>query len=152
MNKIHNQESVGKDISHLFRSISIFVGRELEPYGIGSAQFPFLMLLLHEDGVSQEQLANSIKCDRATSARSIARLLDAGYVRREVDPTDRRAYRVFLTEHGIDMRHVLLSISTELNNILMAGFKNEEKLFFTDMIQKAAMNIAKENESKKECR
>ena len=88
------------------------------------------MLLLHEDGVSQEQLANSIKCDRATSARSIARLLDAGYVRREVDPTDRRAYRVFLTEHGIYMRHVLLSISTELNNILMAGFKNEEKIIF----------------------
>jgi DNA-binding MarR family transcriptional regulator len=111
MDQLRTQESIGRDVSHLFRSIRNFMGRQLEPYGIGDAQFPFLMLLLHEDGISQEYLATALKCDRATSARSIARLEDAGYVSRVVDPDDKRAYKVFLTEQGHYMGQIVWSVS-----------------------------------------
>lgn len=149
MDRLREQESIGRDISHLFRSIRNFMGRQLEPYGIGDAQFPFLMLLLHEDGISQEKLATSLKCDRATSARSIARLERAGYVRRVVDPDNRRAYKVFLTEQGKDMGHIMWSVSRDLNVMLLEGFTDEEKLAFRDMITRAGMNISKWNETRK---
>lgn len=149
MDKLRTQESIGRDISHLFRSIRNFMGRQLEPYGIGDAQFPFLMLLLHEDGISQECLATALKCDRATSARSIARLEDAGYVCRVVDPDDRRAYKVFLTEQGQDMGQIMWSVSRDLNDMLLEGFTDEEKLAFRDMITRAGMNISKWNEIRK---
>ncbi len=142
MDKLREQESIGRDISHLFRSIRNFMGRRLEPYGIGDAQFPFFMMLLHEDGISQERLATYLKCDRATSARSIARLENAGYVRRLVDPEDRRAYKVFLTEQGQELGDILWSVSKELNSMLLEGFSNEEKLDFRKMIKRAGTNIS----------
>lgn len=149
MDQLRTQESIGRDVSHLFRSIRNFMGRQLEPYGIGDAQFPFLMLLLHEDGISQEYLATALKCDRATSARSIARLEDTGYVRRVVDPDDKRAYKVFLTEQGHDMGQIVWSVSSDLNDMLLEGFTDEEKLAFRNMIQKAGTNISKWNQNRK---
>ncbi len=149
MDQLRTQESIGRDVSHLFRSIRNFMGRQLEPYGIGDAQFPFLMLLLHEDGISQEYLATALKCDRATSARSIARLEDTGYVRRVVDPDDKRAYKVFLTEQGHDMGQIVWSVSSDLNNMLLEGFTDEEKLAFRNMIKKAGTNISKWNQNRK---
>jgi len=149
MDQLRTQESIGRDVSHLFRSIRNFMGRQLEPYGIGDAQFPFLMLLLHEDGISQEYLATALKCDRATSARSIARLENAGYVRRVVDPNDRRAYKVFLTEQGHDIGQIVWSFSRDLNDILLEVFTDEEKLAFRNMIKKAGLNISKCNQNRK---
>lgn len=149
MDRLREQESIGRDISHLFRSIRNFMGRQLEPYGIGDAQFPFLMLLLHEDGISQEKLATSLKCDRATSARSIARLERAGYVHRVVDPDNRRAYKVFLTEQGTEMEHIMWAVSKDLNDILLEGFTEEEELAFRNMIQRAGVNISKRNQIRK---
>lgn len=149
MDQLRTQESIGRDVSHLFRSIRNFMGRQLEPYGIGDAQFPFLMLLLHEDGISQEYLATALKCDRATSARSIARLEDTGYVRRVVDPDDKRAYKVFLTEQGHDMGQIVWSVSSDLNDMLLEGFTDEEKLAFRNMIKKAGTNISKWNQNRK---
>jgi DNA-binding MarR family transcriptional regulator len=149
MDKLRTQESIGRDISHLFRSIRNYMGRQLAPYGIGDAQFPFLMLLLHEDGISQESLATALKCDRATSARSISRLEDTGYVQRFVDPDDIRAYNVFLKEQGKDMGHIMWSVSRDLNDMLLEGFTDEEKLAFRDMITRAGMNISKWNETRK---
>ncbi len=149
MDQLRTQESIGRDVSHLFRSIRNFMGRQLEPYGIGDAQFPFLMLLLHEDGISQEYLATALKCDRATSARSIARLEDAGYVSRVVDPDDKRAYKVFLTEQGHYMGQIVWSVSKDLNDILLEGFTDEEKLAFRNMIKTAGTNISKWNQDRK---
>ncbi|MGB3907736.1 MAG: MarR family transcriptional regulator [Methanomethylovorans sp.] len=149
MEKLRKHESIGRDISHLFRSIRNFMGRQLEPYGISDAQFPFLMLLLYEDGISQEKLATSLKCDRATSARAIAKLEYAGYVYRVIDPDNRRAYKVFLTEQGIEMEHILLAVSKDMNDILLEDFTEEEKLAFRNMIQRAGTNISKRNQTRK---
>ncbi|WP_340819754.1 MarR family transcriptional regulator [Methanolobus sp. WCC4] len=146
---INKHESIGRDISHLFRSINIYLSKELEPYGIGSGQFPFFMRLLHHEGVSQESLASMLRYDRATITRSVNKLEEMGYVSRKRDPNDKRAYCVFLTDKGREMESALFSISTKLNDVLLRGFSEEEKAMFISLIGKAAMNIAEENEIKK---
>ncbi len=138
-------ESIGRDISHLFRSMNIYLSKELEPYGIGSGQFPFFMRLLHQDGVSQETLASSLRYDRATITRSINRLEEMGYVVRKRDPLDKRVYCVHLTDKGQDMRDILFSLGSRLNAILLRGFNPQEQEVFISMVEKAAMNIAYEN-------
>ena len=146
---IKKHESIGRDISHLFRSINIYLSKELEPYGIGSGQFPFFMRLMHHEGVSQESLASSLKYDRATITRSVNKLEEMGYVTRKRDPCDKRAYCVYLTDKGREMKPVLLSISSRLNDVLLYGFSDEGKAMFISMMEKAAKNIACENEMKK---
>lgn len=146
---IKKHESIGRDISHLFRSINIYLSKELEPYGIGSGQFPFLMRLLHHEGVSQESLASMLRYDRATITRSVNKLEDLGFVSRKRDPNDKRAYCIYLTDKGREMESVLFDISAKLNDVLLKGFNDEEKAMFIALIGKAAMNIAEENETRK---
>ncbi|WP_342306366.1 MarR family transcriptional regulator [Methanolobus sp. ZRKC5] len=146
---IKKHESIGRDISHLFRSINIYLSKELEPYGIGSGQFPFFKLLMYHEGVSQESLASSLKYDRATITRSVNKLEEMGYVIRKRDPCDKRAYCVYLTDKGREMKPVLIDISSKLNDVLLHGFSTEEKAMFISMMEKAAKNIASENEMKK---
>ncbi len=146
---IKKHESIGRDISHLFRSINIYLSKELEPYGIGSGQFPFFKLLIHHEGVSQESLASSLKYDRATITRSVNKLEEMGYVTRKRDPYDKRAYCVYLTDKGREMKPVLICITSRINDVLLCGFSDEEKAMFISMMEKAAKNIASENEMRK---
>jgi DNA-binding MarR family transcriptional regulator len=52
------------------------------------------MVLYIKDGISQEILAKTLKVSKATSTRSIKSLEKEGYVYRQRDKNDLRAYRV----------------------------------------------------------
>ncbi|MDW7731352.1 MAG: MarR family transcriptional regulator [Methanolobus sp.] len=147
MAKAH--ESIGRESVLLSREIHIFISRELEPYGIGSAQFPFLMRLLRQDGISQESLTRALNCDRATGTRALNKLEDKGYVRRETDPRDKRAYCVFLTEKSRHLEPVIRRMSSQINEVIFKGFTDEEKALFLGMITRAIGNISTENDARK---
>jgi DNA-binding MarR family transcriptional regulator len=121
----------------------------MEPYGLGSGQFSFLLRLLHHDGISQEILIKDLDCDRATGTRSINKLEENGYVRREKDPQDRRAYRICLTEKSRQLGPVIQQMSMLLNDIVFDGFTGEEKALFIGMIRRAIGNISSENDLRK---
>jgi DNA-binding MarR family transcriptional regulator len=125
------------------------VTKELEPYGIGSGQFPLMMRLLHCDGIKQEELASSLNYDRATIARSMNRLEEIGYITRERDPDDKRAYIICLTKKGTSMENVLMKISTRLNDVVLHGFTEDETVSFISMLMRAVENISSENNIRK---
>lgn len=140
---------MGRESALLSREINVFLARELEPYGIGSGQFPFLMRLMHHDGISQESLTKALNCDRATGTRALNKLEEKGYVRRETDPRDKRAYCVFLTERSRLLEPAIKSISSQINDVVFRGFTDEEKTLFLSMINRATDNISAENDARK---
>src|SRR5512138_3362543 len=92
-------------IAHIYRSHVAYMARELEAYRVGSGQFEVLLFLFHEDGISQEKLSKALKVSKSTSTRAIQSLEKEGYVYRQRDENDLRAYRVYLTEKGKGMRY-----------------------------------------------
>jgi len=142
-------QSIGRDAFLFSREIHTFIAREMEPYGIGSGQFPFLIRLLHHDGISQEILIRDLDCDRATGTRAINKLEENGYVRRETDPQDKRAYRVCLTDKSRQLGPVIKQMSVLINDIVFDGFTGEEKILFVQMIKRAIGNISCENDIRK---
>lgn len=128
-------------IAQIYRSNLAFMTKELEAYRVGSGQFEFLLILYHKDGVSQETLAKFLKVSKATSARAIQNLEKEGYVYRERDETDLRAYRVYLTEKGKEMRDIIFKKQNAFINILFSDFTLEEKINFRLLIHKAAIKL-----------
>lgn len=147
--KARSHQSIGRDAFLFSREIHTFIARELEPFGIGSGQFPFLMRLLHHDGISQEILIKDLNCDRATGTRAINKLEENGYVLRETDPRDRRAYRVCLTDKARQMGPVIRQMSSMINDVVFNGFTAEEKDLFVRMMRRAINNISGENNLRK---
>lgn len=128
-------------VAHIYRSYLAYMAKELETYRVGSGQFEFLILLYHRDGVSQETLAKMLKVSKATSARATQSLEKEGYVYRERDESDLRAYRVYLTEKGKKMRDIIFKKLTSFIDILFSDFTLEEKEIFRLLIHKASIKL-----------
>ncbi len=134
-------EPIGKVISYIYRYQRIFLDKELEPYGIGSGQFSFIMSLCLKDGVKQETFARMYKMDKATVARAIKKLEDTGYVYRKQDAEDKRAYNVFLTEKGKDIGAKMKERAIKWDDIVIAGFSEEEKRLSAAFLERMEQNI-----------
>ncbi|MBU7018523.1 MAG: MarR family transcriptional regulator [Theionarchaea archaeon] len=138
------QKSLGRFISCIYRYTQMYIGKELEKYRIGSGQFSFLMTLYRRDGITQEDLANLLHVDKATSARAVKNLEKEGYIARKEDAEDKRKYRVFVTEKGREIESMMKSISSEWTARLLSGFTEDEKESVTIFLEKMVKNISEE--------
>lgn len=119
--------SYGKSISFLYRFIQIYTDKRLKSFNIGGGQFPFLMTLYAGDGISQEEITRGVVVDKGTTAKAIKKLVKEGYIRKEEDPDDKRAYKVYLTEKALQIKPILKEISAHVTDILSSGCTEEEK-------------------------
>ncbi|MGL5583195.1 MAG: MarR family winged helix-turn-helix transcriptional regulator, partial [Cetobacterium sp.] len=67
-------ENIGRYFSQMYRKGRIFYSQELKKFGLGSGQSIFLFQLYKKDGVSQDELANTLYIDKGTTARSLKTL------------------------------------------------------------------------------
>jgi DNA-binding MarR family transcriptional regulator len=72
----------------------------LSPLGITAREFGVLTLLARAGQLSQQAIGEQLRIDRTTMVAMVDVLEQAGFVRRERNPTDRRAYAVKLTPRG----------------------------------------------------
>jgi DNA-binding MarR family transcriptional regulator len=135
-----NQESVGRLASCIYRYGLIHIGNELKPYNIGSGQFNLLMALYHKDGINQETLTQSLKLDKATTARAITKLIKEGYVTRQKDDLDLRAYKIFLTKKAKKMEPIIKKILSRWTKTLLSGFTEDERKLFLDFLKRTVQN------------
>jgi DNA-binding MarR family transcriptional regulator len=92
---------IGKLISLINRQNQKYLAKELKDYQLGGGgQHSFLMEILTRPGINQDQLTNDLKFDKATTARTVKFLENAGYIVRKVDDKDRRSCLLYPTEKG----------------------------------------------------
>ena len=78
--------------------------------GITFEMLQVLSSLWHEQGITQQVLAERTAKDKACLTNLMNSLEKKGYVRREEDPTDRRGKLVFLTNEGEEFRNQIRPI------------------------------------------
>ncbi|MFC3745986.1 MarR family winged helix-turn-helix transcriptional regulator [Paenibacillus sp. GCM10012306] len=132
-----NKEPIGKLISLIHRQNQKTLSRQLIPYGIGSGgQHSFLKLIIGRPGVTQEQLTNELKFDKATTARAVKLLEQSGYIERKVDPDDRRSYLLYPTPKAMDFAPILQEILNGLNRKLSRHLTDEEEMQLISLLQR----------------
>jgi len=131
-----NHKSVGRYISILFRQGQNYITNEMKSHDIGRGQFIFLLVLYEHDGISQESLSSNLMIDKATTARAISKLEDAGYVVRKTDTKDRRVKNVYLTTKGRDIKPILTEKLIAWTDILMSDLEEHEKETLIDLLDK----------------
>jgi len=73
---------------------------KLQPYGFVGVMHLILLRAYRSPGTSQEEVARFYAIDKGSVARDALRLERMGCLRREIDPDDRRQYRLFSTPEG----------------------------------------------------
>lgn len=135
-----NESSIGRWISILYRYRQNFLSKRLETYHIGSGQHMFLLALANNDRISQEELSDYLKIDKATTAKAIRKLEYEGYVARAVDSTDKRAYQVFLTAKGYEVLPIIKAAVKEWERFITADLSESEGAVVEEILGKMARN------------
>jgi len=138
-------EHLGKHISLLYRQSQIYFNAELKKYKLGSGQYIFLLSLLENEGINQEQLADIVKIDKTTTARAVAKLESEGYLTRETCQEDKRAYILHATEKARSIHKILEGILDQWNAFMLADFTAEDKKNLRCLLDRAIQNILLRN-------
>jgi len=132
---------IGKHISLLYRQSQIYFNAELKKYQLGSGQYIFLLSLLENEGINQEQLADIVQIDKTTTARAVAKLEREGYLTRETCPEDKRAYILHATEKAHKIHAVLEKILDQWNERMFSDFEEKDKKILKGLLDRAIDNI-----------
>ncbi len=120
------EENVGFLLAKAYRrGYAIFRDR-LQDYGITPPQFSLLAFLWKEDGLSQAEISEKSRIDRATMVGLVDRLEKEGLVRRMKDASDRRARRICLTGKGRSLKAELCSIADEVTEVFTSNLSERE--------------------------
>lgn len=108
----------------------------LEPYHLTPPQFAAMAFLWKRDGISQVQLGELMHADRTTIGGIVERLEKLGLIKREVNPADRRACILYVTDKGWNLRKELERVAFEFNKSLGMIFTPEELSALKAMLKK----------------
>ncbi len=100
MNEDWKPFSYGRCFSIIYRHGNTINDRMIRKFKLSGVQSRYLNMIYENPGISQDALVQYYQIDKGAIAKSIRRLEELGYVRREHNPDDRRAYCLFPTEEA----------------------------------------------------
>ena len=129
------------EISKLFHDQ---MRKNSEDLGFKSGYRQILRFLMHEDGVTQVDIARHSHFTAPTVSVTLKKMEDEGLILRKTDKTDTRRTRVFITEKGKEWGTLLHERIMDCEQILIRGFSEEESEEFCHLLRKARENILAE--------
>jgi len=129
--------------SRIFRITQSYLDKVLKQYELSSGSYPYLLILRGNEGISQNKISEEIGCDKAMSARTITKLIRLGYLDRNKDETDSRAYKLYLTKKAKDIIPKVLEEIHKLVNLITKDLNDDEKIITLDSLSKILTNIKK---------
>lgn len=125
---------LGIVLQHYYATLN----ESLHPLGLSAGQVPVILRLACEQNVTQEALARHFHVDKGAVARAARRLDEGGFIRREIDPADRRAVRLFLTERGEQVVPELRRLGSAWEAAVMDGLDSNEQAVFRSTLARMA--------------
>ena len=117
--------------------------------GVTRAQWKVLFRLSRNPGLRQVELAEMLDIEPITLSRIVDRLEEAGLVRREADPTDRRAWRLELTDKAQPLISKLRKLADGLIEEAFDGLDDGELALMRATLTKIRENLAEAEAGRK---
>lgn len=95
--------------------------------GVTRAQWRTLTTLKRHEGINQGGLADLLEVEPITLCRMIDRLEEAGLVERRRDPSDRRAWLIFLTEKARPVLDQIRALADAMFAELLEGVSPKDQ-------------------------
>ena len=102
------------------REFTMALQKRAAALGFSPGQFPILIELWHEEGLTQRQLLDRIDVEQATLANTLSRMERDGLIVRKTHPGDRRAQIIELTQRGRDLEANAIAASEATEEMLLA--------------------------------
>jgi len=108
--------------------------------GFSPGQFPILLELWSEDGLTQKQLLERVDIEQATMANTLSRMERDRLVERRPHPSDKRAQLIFLTSKAAAMQAEAIEAAMAADTDLFKDFRQFERELLLEYIRRILEN------------
>jgi DNA-binding MarR family transcriptional regulator len=115
--------------------------KQIKRYGVSPEQWIILFRVVENNGLTQKELSDSTFKDQGNLTRMIDKLVQKGYLLRDTDENDRRSVNLHATHSSKQLVEKIAPISQQQNERLSEGFSEDEKKIFTELLNRAYLNI-----------
>jgi len=145
-----------KQIAFLVNDVARLMRRKFDQrcqtIGLTRAQWQVLAYVGRNEGTNQAGLAEFMEIEPITLSRHLDRMQASGIVERRQDPSDRRAYQLFLTDAGKEQLASIRALGAVALEEVLAGIPQAdvEKLVETLMVMRSNLSNRTEEASREE--
>jgi len=127
------------DLAQLIRRHADTRARDV---GMTRAQWAVLAKLERNPGITQNALAQLSEVEPITAGRLVDRLEASGYVERQADPTDRRVWRLRLTDKSGELLKEIHKFRAELQTQMSEGIDPETGAVLIGGLKRIRANLS----------
>lgn len=129
LDKVSSQ--MRRNYSESLRELNLYVGQD-----------NLLTRLWLDDGITQMQLCEHLKCEPPTVSNMVKSLEQNGFIYRERDNQDARVMRIYLTEKGKELEKPVRSKWKQHQENLLYSITPEERIILRDLMKRLEKNLS----------
>ncbi|CDQ20160.1 DNA-binding transcriptional regulator, MarR family [Halobacillus karajensis] len=133
-----------REIGMIARALDSISNIEFKEYDLTRGQYLYLVRIYENPGIIQEKVAEMIKVDRTTAARSIKKLEMNGFIEKKEDEHNKKIKKLFPTEKGKMIYPFIKRENDYSNSVALEGFSEKEMETIFHLLQKVRKNIEKD--------
>ena len=138
-------ENIGTMLAQVSRLFRRRFDERARGIGVTRPQWQVLSLLRYHEGTNQGGLAEMLEVEPITLGRMIDRLQDAELVERRADPTDRRAWRLYLTPKGEELIERLRPFAQDTFAVALEGINEADQAIVMAALDRMRSNLSRRN-------
>lgn len=137
-------DEILRQIGALSRSIHSINDIYFKPFDLQRSQFIFVTRICENPGLHLIDLTNMLKVDKATTTKAVQKLIASGFIERQRDEGDRRAWQLFPTAKAAQLYEKIIAEENRNIAICFSDFTAEERAEVCRLVGKMSDNILKE--------
>jgi len=134
-------DAIVMEVYEVLRTMRRHFGRRARTMGFTQGQWRVLWQLDRNEGISQAGLADILEMQPISLARVLERMESSGLIRREPDPEDRRALKLFLTPQAGPILKTLHTIGDEVRAIANKDLSRDEQTQLASLLRRMRSNF-----------
>lgn len=113
-----------------------FARQYQQKFGISVPEWRLVAHLSQEEKVSVREIYKRVEMDKSKVSRAAARLVEAGYVSKNINPADRRLVELSLTAKGRAMTDEISPMGEKFQQEALAALPQQDQEIFKSAIKK----------------
>jgi len=128
-------------IHEIARQLRICFDRRVQHLGLTRSQWRVLSIVKRYPAISQNKIAELMEIEPITLVRTLDRMEKAGWIKRKIHPSDRRANQICLTSKVSDILSEVKKISLNSRKSALADFSETEHKKFLGYLNRLKINV-----------
>jgi MarR family transcriptional regulator for hemolysin len=134
-------EPISRKLNNLGRAYLGLLAKQAEPLGISRYYYALAYICYHDGQLTQKALASELGKDKSIIVNIIDTLSGQGFVYREINPADRRAHFLRVTDKAKKAVPEIIGAFETLNKAITESIPEEEIKIFYKVLAKMEDNI-----------